>query len=106
MPIKYSIELTDGKLYILNEDGSSTPVDIGDGEIIYEEEYAEDTKPTISFSTDPATFECGVKNNWTLVECVKCGYRFPVSIFSTLVYGHDVWLCPLHAAEKREMEKH
>lgn len=106
MPVKDSVELTDGKLYILNEDGSSDAVEIGEGELVYtEEEYFEDGESTISISAEPFTFEaeCSINRDWTLVKCQKCGYHFPVTIYATFLYGHDNWLCPLHAAEKRAL---
>lgn len=94
MPPKNNIELGNGYLYLSSLD---EPLEVFDGEIEYEPEYAEDQEPYIKMSQEPIEFtfdNVEFTKNWTMVKCEECGYQFPVSDLYALLYGTEGWICP------------
>lgn len=94
MPPKNTIELSTGSLYFT---GVDEPLEVVDGSVTYEEEYAEDQEPYIKLSQEPVEFtleNAEFTKDWTLVECKECGYKFPVTELYTLLCGTKDWTCP------------
>lgn len=106
MPPKNTIELSSGSLYFK---GLDEPVPVYGGEVGFEPEWADDKEYIkISHSFEPVTLTCEnveMPRGWTLTECGKCSYRFPITEFYALLYGNRNWLCPLCTLEKRLRER-
>lgn len=94
MPVKDTIELSEGRLYIQD---LTKPIKVYDGELEIETNYAEDAEPYIKFLQEPIEFtfdNSEFAKGWALVECKECGYQFPVTEFYALLYGTTGWTCP------------
>lgn len=94
MPTKSNIELGNGRLYFK---GLDKPLEILDGEIECEPEYAEDHEPYRKMSQEPIEFTLDnveFTKNWSLVKCEECGYQFPVTDLYVLLCGTKGWICP------------
>ena len=94
MPVESNIELGSGHLYF---DGEDEPFELGDGQIVSEEDVFADDMSYISMNTEPIEFECTAEFNrdWTLVKCCRCGDNMPVTEFWALLYGRNDWICPM-----------
>lgn len=107
MPIENNIEPSSGQIYFKGIDGLSEPIDISEGEIVCEDEWADDKEYIKINSAKEATFECDLQINreWTLVYCRNCRRPFPIIQFNAMIYGTDGWSCPLCTTIARMKER-
>lgn len=94
MPVKSNIEFGSGSLYFK---GLDEPIPVSKGEATYEPEFVDDKEPYIKLSQEPVEFTLDnieIPRGWVLTECAKCGYKFPITEFYSLLNGSSGWLCP------------
>ena len=104
MPVESNIELGSGRLYIQDLD---EPIDINEGSLTEEPEWADDQAPVIKLSTEPVEFTVDnveFARDWTIVRCRECGYGFPVTEMYALLYGTNSWRCPRCALNRIKEE--